>query len=171
MIMNGRRIRPIPGFENKYAVSDRGEVINVRGDYQLNGYRGIYVNLGKKKFRIDYLVARAFVPNIRMCQRIIHKDGDQTNNRADNLEWTDLSHRDRTNLYNPDGVCATFGKPKVAVNCMDEDYRIIKTYPSVNSAAKALGLSQPNISRAMRNGMKCGGYRWSMVLEGDEVIK
>ena len=32
MIKNGRRIQSIHGFENKYAVTDLGEVINVRGD-------------------------------------------------------------------------------------------------------------------------------------------
>ena len=156
--MSMRRIQPIHGFENKYAVTDLGEVINVRGDYQLNPVRGTYVHLGGKWFRIDYLVARAFVPNIRMCGELRHKDGDPINNRADNLEWVDGKPRLRVD----------FGRPKIAVNCMDDDYKIIRTYPSVNSAAKALGLRQPNISRAMRSGMKCGGYRWSMVLEGDK---
>lgn len=153
-----RRMQPIRGFENRYAVTDLGEVINVRGDYQLNPVRGTYVNLGRKWFRIDYLVARAFVPNVRMCSELRHKDGNPMNNRADNLEWVDGKPRLRVD----------FGRPKIAVNCMDDDYKIIRTYPSVNSAAKALGLRQPNISRAMRNGMKCGGYRWSMVLEGDK---
>lgn len=153
-----RRMQPIRGFENRYAVTDLGEVINVRGDYQLNPVRGTYVNLGRKWFRIDYLVARAFVPNVRMCSELRHKDGNPMNNRADNLEWVDEKPKTRVN----------FGRPKVAVNCLDNDYKVIKTYPSVNSAAKALGLRQPNISRAMRNGMRCGGYRWSMVLEGDK---
>lgn len=153
-----RRMQPIRGFENRYAVTDLGEVINVRGDYQLNPVRGTYVNLGRKWFRIDYLVARAFVPNVRMCSELRHKDGNPMNNRADNLEWVDGKPRLRVD----------FGRPKIAVNCMDDDYKIIRTYPSVNSAAKALGLRQPNISRAMRSGMKCGGYRWSMVLEGDK---
>lgn len=153
-----RRMQPIRGFENRYAVTDLGEVINVRGDYQLNPVRGTYVNLGRKWFRIDYLVARAFVPNVRMCSELRHKDGNPMNNRADNLEWVDGKPRLRVD----------FGRPKIAVNCMDDDYKIIRTYPSVNSAAKELGLRQPNISRAMRSGMRCGGYRWSMVLEGDD---
>ena len=154
MIKNGRRIQAIHGFENKYAVTDLGEVINVRGDYQLNPVRGTYVYLGGKCFRIDYLVARAFVPNIKMCKELKHKDGDMLNNRADNLEWTDEVQLTRYG----------FGKPKVAVQCMDKDYHIIKVYPSVNSAAKELGLHQPNITRAARHGGRCGGYYWSMVL-------
>ena len=154
MIKNGRRIQSIHGFENKYAVTDLGEVINVRGDYQLNPVRGTYVYLGRKWFRIDYLVARAFVPNMKMCKELKHKDGDKLNNRADNLEWTDEVQLSRYG----------FGRPKVAVQCMDKDYRIIKVYPSVNSAAKELGLHQPNITRAARHGGRCGGYYWSMVL-------
>lgn len=154
MIKNGRRMQSIHGFENKYAVTDLGEVINVRGDYQLNPFRGTYVYLGRKWFRIDYLVARAFVPNIKMCKELKHKDGDMLNNRADNLEWTDEVQLSRYG----------FGRPKVAVQCMDKDYRIIKVYPSVNSAAKELGLHQPNITRAARHGGRCGGYYWSMVL-------
>lgn len=159
--MFGLRVKPIPGFEGKYGISNQGDVINLRGEYILKPYRGIYINLGRKYFRIDYLVARSFVPNIRLSRELRHKDGNALNNRADNLEWVDEKPKTRVN----------FGRPKVAVNCLDNDYKVIKTYPSVNSAAKELGLRQPNISRAMRNGMRCGGYRWSMVLEGDEVIK
>ena len=155
----GRRIRPVAGYEGRYGVTDRGEVMSMNGEYLLKPYRGQYVMLSGKCFRLDYLVARAFVPNVRMCSELRHKDGNALNNRGDNLEWVDEKPKTRVN----------FGRPKVAVNCLDNDYKVIKTYPSVNSAAKELGLRQPNISRAMRNGMRCGGYRWSMVLEGAEL--
>ena len=157
----GRRIRPVAGYEGRYGVTDRGEVMSMNGEYLLKPYRGQYVMLSGKCFRLDYLVARAFVPNVRMCSELRHKDGDVLNCRADNLEWVDERPRTRVN----------FGKPKVAVNCLDDDYKVIRTYPSVSSAAKALGISQPGISNAMRTGKRCGGYRWSMALEGDEEKK
>ena len=150
----GLRVRYIPGFDGKYGISSEGDVINLHGEYLLKAHRGTYVYLGRKWFRIDYLVARAFVPNIKMCKELKHKDGDKLNNRADNLEWTDEVQLSRFG----------FGRPKVAVQCMDKDYHIIKVYPSVNSAAKELGLHQPNITRAARHGGRCGGYYWSMVL-------
>ena len=40
--------------------------------------------------RVDFLVANAFVPNPNNLKYVIHKDGDKTNCRADNLMWSSI---------------------------------------------------------------------------------
>lgn len=39
-------------------------------------------------YRVDQLVAQAFIPNPENCPSIRHKDGNIKNNRQDNLEWS-----------------------------------------------------------------------------------
>lgn len=49
---------------------------------------GLYVCLGGKTFRRDYVVMAHFGPRQPGCNhRIVHIDGDQTNCCIDNLEW------------------------------------------------------------------------------------
>lgn len=83
--------KPVPGFGGRYEVSDLGMVYS-RGS-ELSLINGRYVNLSSEGVvtRVDvaYLVARAFVSNLKACQWVRHKDGNMTNNRAENLEWCD----------------------------------------------------------------------------------
>lgn len=82
--------REIPGYDGRYEVSDVGRVYS-RG-YELSLIKGRYVSLCRfgKVTRADvgYLVARAFLSNLRGCEWVRHKDGNSRNNRVENLEWT-----------------------------------------------------------------------------------
>lgn len=42
-----------------------------------------------QELRVDYLVAKAFVPNPHNYKNIKHIDGDLKNNQACNLEWVE----------------------------------------------------------------------------------
>ena len=41
-------------------------------------------------FEVKYLVAQNFVPNPDNKPFVIHKNGNKQDNRADNLEWSDV---------------------------------------------------------------------------------
>jgi hypothetical protein len=85
-------------FENKelnYSISDNGQVRNDKTGRILtnslqNGYYSIRITIAPNKgkhFRINRLVAQAFIPNPENKQYVNHIDGDKTNNNVENLEW------------------------------------------------------------------------------------
>lgn len=94
--------RDVIGYEGHYQVSNYGNVRSVKrepiilkGDFQRNGYRRVYLwkDGAKKNVLVHRLVALSFLPNPMNYTEINHIDEDKTNNRAENLQW--CSH-----LYN-----------------------------------------------------------------------
>lgn len=84
----------ISGSKN-YRVSNMGSIWNrATGGFVLphlcNGYARARITYGKRKYkdeRIHRLVATHFVENPDKKPYVNHKDGNQLNNCADNLEW------------------------------------------------------------------------------------
>lgn len=91
--------KPIPGFEERYAISRDGTVRSIGGwsagrtrKPVLNRVTGYYqVNLwnGQKYVlkALHRLVAEAFVPRVPGKEYINHIDGNKLNNAPKNLEW------------------------------------------------------------------------------------
>lgn len=97
-------IRPIKGYEGKYAVSFDGYVYSLnyhrtgfmkilKAKYDKDGYLevGLYNNRKKKYYRVHRLIALAFVPNPKKFPQVNHKDGVKDNNWFSNLEWVTSS--------------------------------------------------------------------------------
>ena len=94
--------KDIPDFEGMYQISNYGEVRSLRRkkikiistSYKSNAIPFINLwYLGKKQCcAIDKLVATLFIPNPKKFIHIKHKDGNLSNNRVDNLEWTNVHH-------------------------------------------------------------------------------
>ena len=104
-------MKPIKGFEERYAVTETGEVwslpksvqVGTQGGFRqqpLQRLRGtrpkkdkahlrVYLAKNGKKFPalVHRLVAEAFIPNPYHLPFVNHKDGNPENNRMDNLEW------------------------------------------------------------------------------------
>jgi hypothetical protein len=107
-------LRPIPGFEGRYSVTNDGQVFShpktrapgavgglchdgrwLKPRVNDNGYlRVSLMRTGTKRsslFFVHALVALAWVPNLAHYPRINHMNGIKTDNRSENLEWCTTS--------------------------------------------------------------------------------
>lgn len=145
----------IPGFGGKYEVTDMGDVFS-RGCL-LEPVRGQYVSLsgefGVQQFKIAYLVARAFIPNMEARPYVVHKNGDRFDNRACNLMWSE--EKESKPRRQPSGVGVLVYK-----RC---DGGYIGTFPTLRNACDVLRLDYSNAKRVLEGKSKyVKGYilRW-----------
>jgi len=111
---------------------------------------------------LSLLVARAFVPNPNGYKFINFKDGDPLNCRADNMEWTALTDKQRKH----------YEQATKKVNQYGLDGKYIKTHISAIEAAKDIG--DNNAANAIRNSCKThqlvGGYQWRYTKNNPEGV-
>jgi len=87
--------RPVNGYEDRYLVSDRGEVYGIRSDKLLSqrlnhkGYKRVRFNVDGAVIvkRVNRLVAQAFLPNPDNLPEVNHKNRCKIDNSVSNLEW------------------------------------------------------------------------------------
>ena len=95
-------------FDTKYAISNFGNIINVKNGNKLktriniHGYVEVQLSTDgiKKNYRIHRLVGLMFLENDLNKPYINHKDGNKLNNCVSNLEWCSAKENDehaRTN--------------------------------------------------------------------------
>lgn len=101
----------VPGYNDRYLVSNYGKVISLNigsemAQYvQKNGYAAVKLHSHnvKKTFLVHRLVASAFVPNPDNLSEVNHIDGNKLNNSFNNLEWVthsqNMKHAVEAGLY------------------------------------------------------------------------
>ena len=167
--------KPVVGYEGFYEVSDCGRVrsvehVIIRKNGATRPIRSKFIHVTTmpnrylqvmlykdKKHKHAYihrLVAEAFIPNPMNLTEINHKDENQQNNHADNLEWCDRKYNVNYGTAK-DRMIATQienGYGSKTVLQYDLSGKFIKEYPSIAEAARSVGTRQNYISKC------CSGY-------------
>ena len=105
--------------------------------------------------KVHRLVAEAFLERIEGAQ-VNHKDGDKTNNRADNLEW--VSHRENVAHAVENKLLETDKRREGARARRNMTWEAVEAIRSAvadgvtqGEAAKLFGISQPTVSLIVNN--------------------
>lgn len=169
--------KDIPGMENEYQATSDGQIWSLKSKkflkQQLKGPQGkeyyyvcICQNNIKKNYRVNRLIAMAFIPNPDNLTCVNHIDNNKLNNSFDNLEWCSYEYN---NSYN-DRIMRSVETRKQNNNCTNPimcdkiTHEPIKEFDTTRDAIRYLGLSKnadSNIS-AVLNGRKKSayGYFW-----------
>lgn len=154
----------IRDFTN-YSVSEYGDVRNDKTGRVLakpldkDGYVRYCLSENNKRYYIKghRLVAEHFLDKIKGKEIVNHIDENKQNNHFTNLEWCTVYEN---NVYGSRLEKATKSCYK-KVNCFDLNENFIKTFESLNLAAKETGALASHISSCCSGKRKtAGGYIW-----------
>ena len=140
------RYNVLIGEYDCYAVSNYGNVKNLRSDYILKSGKDMYgyptvllSKIGKKKrVRVHDLVANSILPKVEGKNYVNHKDGIKHNNHIDNLEWCtqkeNMQHAVKTGL-----IKTEYYNKNVLVKTTDGEF--VGVFNSVKECCDMLGLN------------------------------
>ena len=139
-----------------YGAKEDGTILNLKTMRRLkpwlhrDGYLSIvaYKNGKRKPYQVHRFVFECFRGDIPSELQVDHIDNDKQNNCIDNLQL--LTPAENCQKA-PVGKRRENGKPRIPVIsiCVETGER--QTFPSMNSAARALGVSSGTISDIVRN--------------------
>lgn len=169
----GVRYVDVPGFEGRYLVSDKGEIISkkrintckngikriesarkIKPNIKKNGYAYIILKSDSKTEtrRLHRVVANAFIPNPNNYEQVNHLDGNKLNNCVANLEWCtqseNLRHAYANNLIKH--------YTKKVLKCDGETGLVLEEFPSMIDAVKSVYGRNGESARCMIS-MCCNG--------------
>lgn len=174
--------RDVPGFEERYQVSNLGRVKS-KSYIRFNGF-GIYQTKelilkpfmetcghlkvclykdGKiKRVKIHRLVASVFIPNPENKPEVDHIDTDTTNNTVWNLRWVTSRENKMNPITHQRMVLAHKGKNTKPVFCKNKISNKILHFTSIKDAGEYLNIDTGHITDCCKGKRKsAGGYIWN----------
>lgn len=155
---------PIEEFENRYQISDKGNLYNKLTGKKLNtairnGYKQCSLHrTDGSTFTIatHRAVALAFVPTDDISLYVNHIDHDKLNNCDDNLEWVD--QKENIRQAGNQGRIKRHNKKVIRIGNNGEPN---VEYESTIAAAAAHNVDRTTISAALRGkNPTAAGYKW-----------
>lgn len=177
--------RDIKGYEGLYQASNLGNVRNAKTKRILKQAKDkcnyCIVSLSKqskhKTITVHTLVAKTFIikPNQNQKLQVNHKDGNKSNNNANNLEWItpsqNLKHAYKNGLKRINDwqkkFIANQGR-KLSKKTIQYDLNgiFIKEWNCVRDIERELKISNESISHCCTGKTKtAGGYKWKYKIE------
>lgn len=147
-----------------------------------NGYLQIQFSKDgmHEKALVHRVVARAFIDNPQKLPCINHKDENRLNNRVSNLEWCTHKYNNNYGNHNKSLSNALKKSKKLLpiahkagmeharpVKQLTSKGKLLKIYPSINAAGRALRKSSGSLIGKCCRGLCSAayGYRWQYVNE------
>jgi len=178
-----KNFKYIKNYEGLYSVNEYGDIyshkskIILKVSYTFDGYKKLllYKNGVRKTFRINRLVAEAFIPNLENKPQVNHKDGNKNNNHVSNLEWVTNQENVIHAYKNGLAKMTESTKNKISKNnakarskkvaCIDiTTNKVIKEYLSATDGAKDVKGTVQNITKICRTGKgTCKGFKWAYI--------
>lgn len=150
-------MQPIAGYENRYCVTENGDVYSLRRNIWLktrldkDGY--VVTSFIRQVMKIHRMVALAFVSNPDNKRDVNHKDGNKLNNHYTNLEWC-TPKENNVHAFKM-GLKQSRGEHYTARPILDTQTGIY--YDCVLDAAEARGLKYSSVVSATSQGRKFHG--------------
>lgn len=159
--------KSVVGFEDRYEVSNDGRVrscdiyVKCRGGktrlskgrmkpLHPNNRGYLTVNLCRdnktERFLVHRVVAEAFIPNTNNKPQVNHIDGDNTNNRADNLEWV----TDNENKAHSSIAVGGTQRPKRPVVVTNMTTGAMLHFSGLREAERALSLDHGTVLKVLK---------------------
>ena len=169
----------IEGTNGKYVITTEGKVFNLKyyGRNERrevatflshNGYVKVRLTVDVNKqqnYRVNRLVAEAFIPNPDGLPFVGHKDDNPLNNDVSNLYWTDYKENNAKLEHRKNISKAQAGQPKKFCGVYQIDTttgEVIQYFKSIKLAAETLGTSRRNITNAAQGKQNtAAGFAWA----------
>lgn len=161
--------KPICGFEGFYEVSNLGKVRSLNFNHtkttrvlspwvNTKGYECVHLckNGETHSFRVNRLVALAFLPNVDFKPFVDHIDTNRRNNCVDNLRWCTQSENQKNQLSQK-RYGLSKSKPIIQMTTLGE---IIRVWPSAFEAERN-GFNRDLIRKVITGKAKAHkGFQW-----------